>query len=69
LIDWGERAGGAPPAVELGWFLGFDALRLDVSKDDVIQDFRSLYGGRLDETALHLSLVGSLVQIGGLLGF
>lgn len=69
LIDWGERAGMAPPAVELGWFLGFDGWRLDVSKDQVIDDFRVLYGDRCDETALHLSLLGALVQIGGLLGF
>ena len=69
VIDWGERVGMAPPAVELGWFLGFDGWRLDVSKDDVIADFRELYGERCDETALQLSLIGSLVQLGGLLGF
>lgn len=38
-------------------------------KDVVIEDFRALYGDRHDETALQLSLMGSLVQIGGLLGF
>ena len=69
LIDWGERVGMAPPAAELGWFLGFDGWRLDVSKDQVIADFRELYGERCDETALQLSLIGSLVQLGGLLGF
>ena len=69
VIDWGERVGPAPPAAELGWFLGFDGWRLDVSKDEVIADFRELYGERYDETALQLSLIGSLVQLGGLLGF
>lgn len=69
LIDWGERAGAAPAAVDLGWFLGFDALRLDTRKEEVIADFRSLYPERWDEIALQLSLIGSLVQIGGLLGF
>src|SRR5918911_2095541 len=69
LIDWGERVGIAPAAAELGWFLGFDGWRLDVSKDEVVADFRGLYGDRCDETALQLSLLGSLVQIGGLLGF
>ena len=69
LIDWAERVGMAPPAVELGWFLGFDGWRLDVSKDDVIADFREIYADRFDATALQLSLIGSLVQIGGLLGF
>jgi hypothetical protein len=65
LIDWGERVGTAPPVVELGWFIGFDAMRLDVSKEDVIADFRVLHGERFEETALQLSLIGSLVQLGG----
>jgi aminoglycoside phosphotransferase (APT) family kinase protein len=69
VIDWGERAGMAPPGAELGWLLGFDGWRLDVSKDEVIADFRELYGERYDETVLQLSLIGSLVQLGGLLGF
>jgi hypothetical protein len=69
LLDWGERVGSAPPAVELAWFIGFDALRLEVSNDDVIADFRALYGRRCEETALQLSLLGGLVQLGGLLGY
>lgn len=35
----------------------------------MIEDFRSIYGDRLEEAALQMSLIGSLVQIGGLLGF
>ena len=59
-----------PPAAELGWFLGFDAWRFDgLAKDEVIDEFRDLYGERCDETALQLSLIGTLVQLGGLLGF
>ena len=64
VIDWGERTGTAPPAVELASFLAFDARRMDVSRDDVIADFRALYGDRFDETALQLALIGGMVQLG-----
>ncbi|MDQ3677428.1 MAG: ecdysteroid 22-kinase family protein [Actinomycetota bacterium] len=64
LVDWGERTGSAPAAVELASFLVFDAKRFDVSRDDVVSDFRSLYGDRFDETALQLALIGGFVQLG-----
>lgn len=64
VIDWGERTGTAPPAVELASFLAFDARRIDVSRDDVIADFRALYGDRFEETALQLALIGGMVQLG-----
>lgn len=64
LIDWGERTGTAPAAVELASFLVFDAKRLDVSREDVITDFRGFYGDHFDETALQLALIGGLVQLG-----
>lgn len=64
VIDWGERTGTAPPTVELAWFLAFDARRIDVSRDDVIADFRALYGDRFEETALQLALIGGMVQAG-----
>jgi len=64
LIDWGERTGFAPAPVELASFLVFDAPRLDISRDDVIADFRLLYGDRFDERALQLALIGGMVQLG-----
>ncbi len=64
LIDWGERTGFAPAPVELASFLVFDAARLDVSRDDIIADFRTLYGDRFDERALQLALIGGMVQLG-----
>ncbi len=64
LIDWGERTGVAPPAVELASFLVFDAPRLAVPLDDVIAEFRGLYGDRFDERALQLALMGGMVQLG-----
>ena len=73
LLDWGERSGSASPAVELMWFLGFDALRLDCTREEVIADFRSLYGDRVDDRTMDLAFVGGLVHLGchfglGLLG-
>lgn len=64
LIDWGERTGFAPAPVELASFLVFDAPRLDVSCDDVIADFRVLYGDGFDERAMQLALIGGMVQLG-----
>lgn len=64
LIDWGERTGTAPAAVELASFMIFDAKRLDVSRDEMITEFRGLYGDRFDETALQLALIGGMVQVG-----
>jgi len=64
VIDWGERTGTAPAAVELASFLAFDARRINVSRDEIIADFRSLYGDRFDETALQLALIGGMVQLG-----
>lgn len=68
LIDWGDRTGMAPPAVELGWFIGFDAKRFAVSRDDIVSVFRSLYADRFEERALHLALIGGLVQLAAHIG-
>jgi hypothetical protein len=68
LIDWGERTGTAPPAVDLMWLLGFDAGRLEMTKDEVIEEFRKLYGDRFDPRALQLSLLGGCVHLGCHLG-
>lgn len=64
LVDWGERTGTAPAAVELASFLMFDARRFDVAPDEVVADFRALYGDRVDDRSMDLALVGGLVQLG-----
>jgi hypothetical protein len=68
LVDWGERVGMAPPAVELAWFIGFDAKRLDVSRDEIVEDFTSLYGERFDPRAFDLAMIGGFVQLAAHLG-
>lgn len=68
LLDWGDRTGIAPPAVELAWFIGFDAHRLQITPDDVVAEFRELYADRFEERALSLGLIGGLVHLGAHLG-
>lgn len=64
LIDWGERTGPAPAAVELASFLVFDAARLEPPRDVVIADYREITGDTFDERAFALAMIGGLVQLG-----
>ncbi len=64
LIDWGERTGAAPPAVEIAWFLAFDASHLQMSREDFLDMFRAISADRFEEKALKLALIGALVQKG-----
>jgi hypothetical protein len=50
--------------VEVASFLVFDAGRLEVSRDDVIAEFRAASGGDFDPVALDLALIGGMVQLG-----
>jgi len=64
LVDWGERTGPAPAAVELASLLVFDAHRLEPPRDVVIADYRDVAGDAFDEHALALAIIGGLVQLG-----
>ncbi len=64
LVDWGERTGFAPAAVELVSFLMFDGPRMSVPLDEVVADFAALYGDRIDDRMMHLALIGGMVQLG-----
>ena len=68
MLDWGDRTGTAPPAVELASFLIFDGLHLAVSREHVIAEFRQRYGDRYQERALQLALIGGFVQLGANFG-
>jgi hypothetical protein len=56
--------GWAPPAVEVAWYLAVNASRIDATREQVLDDFRAAEGGRHDEDALRLALLGGLVQLG-----
>ncbi|MDP9068920.1 MAG: aminoglycoside phosphotransferase family protein [Actinomycetota bacterium] len=64
LVDWGERTGTAPAAVDLASFLVFEGSVIHAPYDDVIELFRAYSGDRHDERALQLALIGGLVQLG-----
>jgi hypothetical protein len=68
LIDWGERIGLAPAALDLGWLMGFDGYRLGADPDEVLGEIRGAYGAVLDPGSLELALGGALVQVGGIVG-
>lgn len=64
LVDWGERTGPAPGAVEIASFIAFDADQLDVSADDVVADYRAAAGDLADDATVDLAMIGGLVQLG-----
>jgi hypothetical protein len=64
MIDWGDRAGFAPPAVELAWYLAINGTRLDATHDELVADFEAELGDRCDASILDLALLGGLVQLG-----
>jgi hypothetical protein len=64
MIDWGDRAGIAPPAVEFAWYLAINATRVEATRSELVDDFRSEMGERCDDASLRLGLLGGLVQLG-----
>lgn len=68
LIDWGERIGVAPPAVDLAWLIGFDGHRLGASLDALLDEVLAVYVADIDPASLDLALLGAVVQLGGIIG-
>ena len=64
MLDWGTQTGWAPAAVEVAWYLAINWSRIDATREQVLDDFRAAEGGRHDEDALRLALLGGLVQLG-----
>lgn len=63
LLDWGMPA-AAPAAFDLARLLAGCASVLDLSREEVIDDFRRLAGPAHDETSLRLGLLSALVWLG-----
>jgi hypothetical protein len=63
LLDW-EIVGSGPPATELAWYLIISASRIDATREDVIDDYRSIAGDRFDARAWDLACIGALLWLG-----
>ncbi|MDP1805523.1 MAG: phosphotransferase, partial [Acidimicrobiales bacterium] len=63
LLDW-DLATWAPPALELALFLNGNSSQIRAGRDEVVADFRSLWGNEHDEVALRLALFAGLADLG-----
>ena len=63
LLDW-DLATWAPPALELALFLNGNASQVGVSREEIVADFRALWGDDHDDIALRLALFAGLVDLG-----
>lgn len=64
VIDWGSSCVAGPAAMDLAWYLIVGATRIEATRDEVIDDFIALEGGRHEPRALGLALIGALAQLG-----
>ena len=63
LLDW-DLATWAPPALELALFLDGNSSQIRAGRDEVVADFRALWGDDHDEVALRLALFAGLADLG-----
>lgn len=63
LLDW-DLATWAPPALELALFLNGNSSQVCADRDEVVADFRALWGDDHDEAALRLALFAGLADLG-----
>ncbi|HET7721655.1 MAG TPA: phosphotransferase [Acidimicrobiales bacterium] len=63
LLDW-DLATWAPPALELALFLDGNSSQVRAGRDEVVTDFRDLWGDDGDEVALRLALFAGLADLG-----
>jgi hypothetical protein len=63
LLDW-DLATWAPAALEFTLFLDGNSSQVDAVRDELVDDFRSVWGDEHDEVALRLALLAGLVDLG-----
>ncbi len=63
LLDWDLATSGSP-ALELALFLDGNSSQVAATKDEILDDFRTIWGDEHDETALRLALFAGLVELG-----
>jgi hypothetical protein len=63
LLDW-EVVGGGPPATDFAWYLIISASRIDATREQVIDDYRTIAGDRFDDRAWELACIGAVTWLG-----
>jgi hypothetical protein len=63
LLDWGLTAAG-PGALDISRFIAGCASVVDVSREQMIADYRDAAGTTYDEVAMQLALLAALVWLG-----
>jgi hypothetical protein len=63
LLDW-DLATWGPPALEFALFLNGNSSQIDATRDELVDDFRSVWGDEHDEVALRLALFAGLADLG-----
>ncbi|MGH7857955.1 MAG: phosphotransferase [Candidatus Binatia bacterium] len=63
LLDW-ELASYGPPAVDFAWYLIISATRIDATREQITDDFRTISGDDFDPVALELAMTTALAQLG-----
>ena len=63
LLDW-DLATWAPAALEFALFLNGNSSQIDARRDELVDDFRSVWGDEHDEVALRLALFAGLADLG-----
>ena len=55
---------GRRPALEFALFLDGNSSQVDATRDEIVDDFRALWGDDLDEVGLRLALFAGLTELG-----
>lgn len=64
LLDWGTLSTVAPPAVEFGYYLAICWSQVKASREEFIEDYKSLARPRFDSRAFGLALILALAHLG-----
>lgn len=63
LVDW-EVAGIGSPAMEFAWYLIISATRIEATREQVVDDYRSIAGEHFDARAWDVACLFALLALG-----
>jgi len=63
LVDW-EIAGCGCPAMDIAWYLIISATRIDATREQVIDDYRTIAGEHFDARAWDIACLFALLALG-----